>query len=686
MTEYEIRNTHYRTHEASSIPPESMPQKDIDRSELPSIIQGGMGIGVSTWRLARTVAQRGELGVVSGTAIDSVVARELQDGDPHDRRSVLQTYPDQTIVEHLLDRFYQPEGRSEKEPYDLLPIHQFTPRPKSQRILAAATYTEVQMAKEGYDGLVGMNLMAKLKRYSLPCLYGAMLAGVDAVFIGAGIPLEEAKQIPKLAAGEPASLRLDVDTSQVEDPDGPYTYDLDPANLIDDPPQLNRPAFFPIISSDALARIMDAKLPDKHIDGWVVEGPVAGGHNAPPRNKQYDDDTPIYDEKDVADLDRIRSLGKPFYLAGGYGSPEGLQYAKDVGATGIQVGSLFSLTDESGYPDHMTRRLIRGLHTGNVSVRTDGRVSPTGFPFKVLTLPGTHGEEENNQRRSRICDLGYLREPYVDDKGRLLGRCPAEPVDDYVRKGGDEEKTEGRSCLCNALMANIGLPQYRDGTPELPLYTGGDALMNLPLGSLSHQTIRCLFQRLVLQASIIVCFNGADCLHESLLGFSLRVHDCYIMGSKLLIIEAEIKHGIGGQQPCCSNLRTVCQDSRNRYADHVQQGNAHDVLDLGVIIMGCIARHGQKIHSPLLELVRHVLQAGQGALACLLNQCLDARGHLRIIVHHQVDVIAVVFGWSGSDHPTHQVHCGPGPHSAQDSHTFGDHDQSATSRWPSMDC
>jgi len=297
------------------------------------------------------VAQRGEIGVISGTAIDSVVVRELQDGDPHDRRRVLKTYPGDEIVDPLLDRFYQPDGRAEGEPYDLLPIPQFTPRVQPQRILAAAAYTEVKMATEGHDGLVGMNLMAKLKRYSLPCLYGALLADVDIVFIGAGIPLEEAKQIPKLAVGEPARLRLDVDASQRDDPDAPYTYDLDPADLVDDPPTLDRPAFFPIISSDALGRIMDAKLPDEHIDGWVVEGPVAGGHNAPPRNKQYDeDDTPIYDEKDVPDLKTLRSLGKPFYLAGGYGSPEGLQYALDVGAEGIQVGSLFSSSRSPDIP------------------------------------------------------------------------------------------------------------------------------------------------------------------------------------------------------------------------------------------------------------------------------------------------------------------------------------------------
>jgi len=462
-----------------------MSRKDLTVSSLPSIIQGGMGIGVSTWQLARHVAQRGEIGVVSGTSIDSVVVRELQEGDPHDRRRVLQSYPDDDIVDHLIDRFYRPDGKADDEPYALLPIHQFNPLVRSQRILAAATYTEVRLAKEGHDGLIGLNLMAKLKRYSLPCLYGAMTAGVDFAVIGAGIPLEEAKQIPKLAAGEPASLRLDPDTSQAPDEglEAPYTYDFDPADLLGDPPALDPPAFFPIVSTDALARIMDAKLPDEHIDGWVVEGPVAGGHNAPPRNKQYHGDTPIYDEKDVADLDRIRSLGKPFYLAGGYGSPEGLQFAHDVGAAGIQVGSLFSLTDESGYPEEMTRRLIQGIHTDEVSVRTDGRVSPTGFPFKVLTLEGTLADNERARRRPRICDLGYLREPYVDEKGRLLGRCPAEPVEDYVRKGGDEADTEGRSCLCNALMANIGLPQHRDGYTELPLYTGGDALMNLPLGS-----------------------------------------------------------------------------------------------------------------------------------------------------------------------------------------------------------
>ncbi|MBT3687389.1 MAG: nitronate monooxygenase, partial [Actinobacteria bacterium] len=57
---------------------------------LPLLIQGGMGVAVSDWRLARAVSLTGQLGVVSGTAIESVMVRRLQLGDPggHTRRAM----------------------------------------------------------------------------------------------------------------------------------------------------------------------------------------------------------------------------------------------------------------------------------------------------------------------------------------------------------------------------------------------------------------------------------------------------------------------------------------------------------------------------------------------------------------------------------------------------------------------
>lgn len=462
--------------------------QDAKDGALPRIIQGGMGIAVSNWRLARRVAQLGEFGVVSGTAIDAVVVRELQQGDPFGRLRVLRHYPDQEIVSYLAERFYVEGGLAKGEAYRLLPIHRFNPTLHSQRILSAATFSEVYLAKEGHGGFVGINLLAKLKRYSLACMYGAMLAGVDAVLMGAGIPAEEAVALRTLAAGEPARLRLDVDTSMAPEAGSDFFYELDPARLLPDaPPALSCPRFFPIISSDTLARILAKKLPEGHVAGWIIEGPTAGGHNAPPRNKQYaDDGTPLYDERDRADLDLVRALGYPFYLAGGYGTPEKLQEALGLGAAGIQVGSLFSLAAESGYPEATKRHLIEGIHRGAVAVRTDGRVSSTGFPFKVIEAEGTLGRPDVYAARTRICDLGYLQTAYVDAQGRLQGRCPAEPVDTYVQKGGDREDTERRACLCNGLMANIGLGQHQKWGAELPLFTAGDELIRLPLGSAEH--------------------------------------------------------------------------------------------------------------------------------------------------------------------------------------------------------
>ena len=79
--------------------------------------------------------------------------------------------------------------------------------------------------------------------------------------------------------------------------------------------------------------------------------------------------------------------------------------------------------------------------------------------------------------RERVCDLGYLRTPYQRPDGRLGYRCPAEPVQAYVEKGGRLEETVGRHCLCNALMANIDHAQVRaEGRVEPPLLTSGDDL------------------------------------------------------------------------------------------------------------------------------------------------------------------------------------------------------------------
>jgi nitronate monooxygenase len=112
---------------------------------------------------------------------------------------------------------------------------------------------------------------------------------------------------------------------------------------------------------------------------------------------------------------------------------------------------------------------------GAARVFTDPIASPTGFPFKVVQMEGTLSTAEQYAARTRICDLGYLRHLYRKADGTPGYRCPAEPVDDYLKKGGTLVDAQGRKCLCNSLVANIGLAQVRsEQEVELALVTAGD--------------------------------------------------------------------------------------------------------------------------------------------------------------------------------------------------------------------
>lgn len=96
-------------------------------------------------------------------------------------------------------------------------------------------------------------------------------------------------------------------------------------------------------------------------------------------------------------------------------------------------------------------------------VATSARASSTGYPFKVASVDGTLSDDGVYARRSRICDLGYLREAYLKADGTVGHRCAGEPVESYIAKGGQHEDTVDRVCLCNALMSAAGFGQVREG-------------------------------------------------------------------------------------------------------------------------------------------------------------------------------------------------------------------------------
>jgi nitronate monooxygenase len=448
---------------------------------LPLVIQGGMGVGVSNWRLARAVSALGQLGVVSGAGLDLILARRLQDGDVLGNvRRALEHFPFPEMRKRILDSFFLSGGRAPGKRYRSGGMHTLEGRRGVQELCIAGNFVEVFLAREGHGNPVGINYLEKVSLPHLPSLFGAMLAGASVVIMGAGIPLEVPRLLDAFSELQPADYPLRV-TGAPAGVNRRMTFD--PREFIEPGVELGplrRPRFFPIVSSNALATMMLARA-NGRIDGFIVEGPMAGGHNAPPRGVSTlsESGEPVYGPRDTVDLDKIGDLGLPFWLAGSYGSPERLREALAQGAAGIQVGTAFALSAESGLDPDLKRALVRAALDGTLRIFTDPAASPTGFPFKVARHPGSLSDSQVYEERERICDLGFLREAYEREDHKVGYRCPAEPVGEYTTKGGKVENTTGRRCLCNALLANIGLPQARNGSEEPCLLTLGDDITSI---------------------------------------------------------------------------------------------------------------------------------------------------------------------------------------------------------------
>lgn len=479
---------------------------------LPMIIQGGLGVGVSNWRLARTVSSLGQLGVISGTALDQVVTRRLQDGDPGGHmRFGFDHFPCPEMAERVWRAYYIPGGKEANKPYKLPPMQAKDGPREFREICIVANFVEVFLARQGHENPVGVNFMEKLQPPHLPSIYGAMLAGVSYVLMGAGIPMKIPGILDRFVNHEEATYPLAVTGAQENDD---TLMRFDPKDYLPEGlAPLSRPKFLAIIASSVLAQTL-AKKANGKVDGFIIEGPTAGGHNAPPRGplRLSDDGQPIYGERDVVDLEKMRALGLPFWLAGGYGSAEGLRAALAEGAAGVQVGTAFALCEESAMASETKRRVLEKVVNKTISVFTDPNASPTGFPFKIAQVEGSVSEQEVYQARPRVCDLGYLREAYRTPEGSIGYRCAAEQPATYAAKGGTEQ-TEGRKCICNALLAAIGHAQRRgEHYVEPPVVTAGDDLTEVgrfvPAGALCYRAEDVIRQ--VLQGAAPVIESGQN--------------------------------------------------------------------------------------------------------------------------------------------------------------------------------
>ncbi|MCM2268177.1 MAG: hypothetical protein NDI60_10445 [Elusimicrobiales bacterium] len=448
----------------------------------PAIISGGMGVRISWWVMSRIVSMMGGLGVVSGTGLEIVYPRLLQDGDPggHVRRAFTELARRQPALTadiwEIFNKYYIEGGRQPGTPYKPVPtcrltrVENFKPGPDSfwelpremQVLVMAANFAEVWLAKEGHDKPVGINFLRKVERPLPWALYGAMLAGAAYILVGAGSPDELPSMIEKLSRHEPTAMSFKVYGTRSDS--GSFYATVRPGELNISGAALPVPKFLAIVSSFGLANAL-ASDPATRPYGFVVEGSEAGGHSVAPAKMRFDaagKPLLIYTEQDKADIGAIAGLGLPFWLAGAYAGRGRLAAAQAAGARGIQFGTLAALSGQSGMTPELRSRVLKLLRSGELKV-TNSMVSPTGFPFKVAQVPGTVSEEAVYEARPRRCDIALLQVNYLTPDGQLGYRCPAEPVDAFVAKGGRVQNTVGRACLCNALLAAAGCPQVCSG-------------------------------------------------------------------------------------------------------------------------------------------------------------------------------------------------------------------------------
>jgi nitronate monooxygenase len=115
------------------------------------------------------------------------------------------------VSAEVLRKYFVEGGKAEDAPYALLAMYRGAVSRARHEVTILANFVEVWLAKQGHNGAVGINLLTKVQMPNIASLYGAMLAGVDYVLMGAGIPKEIPGVLDRLAAHEPARMKLDVD-------------------------------------------------------------------------------------------------------------------------------------------------------------------------------------------------------------------------------------------------------------------------------------------------------------------------------------------------------------------------------------------------------------------------------------------------------------------------------------------
>ena len=447
----------------------------MTKEKIPVLFNGGMGARISSPPLAWDVSSYNLLtptidhetflqerpstliksshdtvGVVSGVALHLFMVRELQLGDRggHLHRA-FDHFPVPDIAERTWDKYYIQGGKPENQPFANIPMASMHPSKQLEEMAILANFSEVWLAKEGHDGYVGINYLDKIWSLNMASAFGALLAGPHYMCVGAGFPKQFPEILKKLAKYESTEYRPYVEKAGKNED---YHMTFNPTNHVPagrveiDPAILTLILAYPALIEREVDQYGDI------IKAAIVEGPKAGGHLSPERpEKPFD----------------LSKIGVPVYLAGGYGSPEGLVEAIDIHkAAGVSIASILALARGSGMIESLQQEIFRRYKNGTLEIVVNPTISPTGFRFRTVKGLGIENPEIA-AGREKICDLGFLRHiakirDEQTNQERIEYYCPADP-------------SHGEAgCMCNFLAATAGYGQIRkSGEVEPPGVTLG---------------------------------------------------------------------------------------------------------------------------------------------------------------------------------------------------------------------
>ena len=206
---------------------------------------------------------------------------------------------------------------------------------------------EIRKARENCKGFIGVNIMVAMSNF-VDMVKTAISEKVDIIFAGAGLPLEL-----------PGFLKSDSTTKLV-----------------------------PIVSSSRAARLICEKwyssfhyLPD----AIVVEGPKAGGHLGF-KPEQIEDGNYSLEHLIPEVVNEIKTFENkydkkiPVIAAGGIYTGEDIYDIMQLGASGVQLGTLFVTTNECDASDDFKQTYLDAREEDIMIIK-----SPVGMPGRAIS-------------------------------------------------------------------------------------------------------------------------------------------------------------------------------------------------------------------------------------------------------------------------------------------------------------